>query len=185
MRKLKESIEPNVREAGDEDVENAEVVKNNPSPEQPEQTNTSQARELDTPASEQKHSWIGRIASSLFSKLIPTNVFDKIYKMIDGAIWGMIEGYATGSMVGAYNVGRGGWMSVLIANTIGAPAGAIVGALSGSIIGFMSDREKVSDTIKTYRNLTFEEKLRKDKSGKDKSGGGAQSVVCNRQVPVY
>lgn len=109
----------------------------------------------------EKHSWIGRFTNSIFSKIFP----QKLNKMIESTMWGMVEGYVTGTMLGAYNVGRGGWISVLIATTIGAPLGAMMGALGGGIMGAMTDKEKVSNTIKSYRDLPFDKDKFKNYSG--------------------
>lgn len=114
--------------------------------------------------------WIER----WFSALMPKKILGKAWKHVDGALWGIVEGYITGSMLGAFNVGRGGWASVLIANTIGSPVGGMMGAIGGAIIGSLTDRKKIREIIGSYRNLPFEKPLfRREKNE------GPYPSICN------
>ena len=70
---------------------------------------------------------------------------------LDGAIWGIVDGAATGMSIGGKWGGAGGFGFGGLAQLVGIIVPTALGAVAGGVAGLMTDRQTVADVAQSYR----------------------------------
>ncbi|HDJ1449162.1 TPA: hypothetical protein PP069_000845 [Serratia rubidaea] len=69
---------------------------------------------------------------------------------LDGMIWGIMDGIATGAGMVKYATG-GGWLAGGIAQLIGIVVAPAIGGIAAGLLGLLTDRQTVADYAAQYR----------------------------------
>lgn len=75
------------------------------------------------------------------------NLADKLY----GGVWGVIDGFSSGAIIGAVAFNSGGWFFSSISQFLGSATIATGGAISGGLIGLLHGKSEIKDLCKNYR----------------------------------
>ncbi|BEL82575.1 hypothetical protein SM12BL3_38820 [Serratia marcescens] len=70
---------------------------------------------------------------------------------LDGAIWGIVDGAATGMSIGGKWGGAGGWGFGALSQLVGIIVPTAMGAVAGGVTGLLTDRETAANMIQSYR----------------------------------